>query len=257
VLGDIAGFAAAATLRGLPFVQVPTTLLSMVDSSVGGKTGVNTRHGKNLVGAFHSPRGVWIATDTLGTLPPEELRAGLGEVLKTAVVADPALFELAARVRPGDPAQGELLEEIIARCVSAKAAIVSRDERESGGRIVLNAGHTVAHALETAVGPTLRHGEAVAIGLVAEARWAVARGICADRDLPERIASAARAVGLPTEPPAADLAAVLAAARLDKKGAADKIRLPVPVRAGEVVVVDLDRASLPDLLHRFSERVAR
>jgi 3-dehydroquinate synthase len=234
VLGDVAGFAAAATLRGLPLVQVPTTLLAMVDSSVGGKVAVNHPSGKNLIGAFHPPRAVWAALETLSTLPPDELRCGWGEVLKTALVADPDLFERLERGPVG-------VVDAVERCVRAKARIVGADEREDGPRIVLNAGHTVAHALEAAVGPSLRHGEAVAIGLVVEARHAVRLGVCADPDLPERIARAARAAGLPTEPPPVGGDRLLAAMRLDKKSSADKIRVPLPVRVGEMQIIELPR----------------
>lgn len=243
VLGDVAGFAAATALRGLPVIHLPTTLLAMVDSSVGGKVAVNHPSGKNLVGAFHPPIGVWAALDTLGTLPAAELRCGFGEVLKTALVADPELLDVLAAGPPGD------LEDVVLRCVRAKAQIVGADERESGLRAVLNAGHTVGHALETAVGPSLRHGEAVAIGLVTEARFAVRAGICAQPELPARLAGLCRALDLPAEVPGdVDAPKLLAAMRLDKKSSADKIRIPLPVRAGETVLVELPRSDLGRLV---------
>ncbi len=172
VTGDLAGFAAASTLRGLPFVQVPTTLLAMVDSSVGGKVGVNTAAGKNLVGAFHAPRAVVAALDSLATLPDAEVRSGLGEVLKHAILMGDAAMDVLKRAAPALRARDpEAMAEVVLQSVRCKAAIVAADPLEQGRRAVLNAGHTVGHALETALGHgVLRHGEAVAIGLIAEAQ---------------------------------------------------------------------------------------
>lgn len=250
VLGDLAGFAAATTLRGLGLVQLPTTLLAMVDSSVGGKTGVNHPLGKNLIGAFHAPSLVWIAVDTLDTLPPAELRCGLGEVVKTGLAADADLLA-ALEGDLGSAALGDrdALAEIVVRCVRIKAAIVGADERDAGPRLVLNAGHTVGHGIEAALGPgVMRHGEAVAIGLVAEARFAVATGVCTDPALPDRLVRLLRRLGLSSEVPDMDRARFLAAMGLDKKTAGDKIRLPLPVRAGEMILVDLPRTSLHQLV---------
>ena len=249
VLGDVAGFAAAATLRGLPFVQLPTTLLAMVDSSVGGKTGVNHRWGKNLIGAFHQPRLVYAALATLDTLPPEERIAGLGEVVKMALLGDAALLTRleaeAERLRAGDP---EVLAPVIARCVTLKAEVVGRDEREAGWRAVLNAGHTVGHAYEAACGfGVLRHGEAVALGLLAETRWAVAAGHCVDVDLPERLARLLTRLGLPTRPPRASRERLLAAIRMDKKAHGDMLALPIPVRAGHIALLDVPVAEVGEL----------
>ena len=226
VVGDVAGFAAACTMRGVPFVQLPTTLLAMVDASVGGKTGVNHPHGKNLVGAFHQPRLVWAALSTLSTLPEQEHTSGLGEVLKTALVGAPELLDTL-----GGP--GLDLAGTVARCVGVKARIVAEDEREAGVRVVLNAGHTVGHALETALGHGgIPHGHAVAIGLVEEARFAVAQGVCEESGLPDRIADVAARLGLPVTLPDVDDDALLAAVRFDKKGAADTLQVPLPVRRG-------------------------
>ncbi|TNE88824.1 MAG: 3-dehydroquinate synthase [Deltaproteobacteria bacterium] len=249
VLGDIVGFAAASTLRGLPFVQVPTTLLAMVDSSVGGKTGVNHPVGKNLVGAFHQPLLVHADVATLGTLPIEETRAGLAEAVKSAMIGDPDFFEWmerrARKLRDGD---ADALIEVVERCVALKAAVVAADEREAGLREVLNLGHTVGHGLETVLGyGALRHGEAVGIGLVAEARWAVREGLC-QAGLPERVADLLHALGLPTGVPDCDLDAVAAAMRLDKKGRATFVRVPIPVRIGEVRRVEVTHERLPELL---------
>ncbi len=250
VLGDIVGFAAASTLRGMPFVQLPTTLLAMVDSSVGGKTGVNHAVGKNLVGAFHQPILVYASLAALGTLPPEERRAGLGEVVKTALLGDAAMLERLERdaeaLRDGEPGP---TADAIARCVEIKADVVSRDELEGGWRAVLNAGHTVAHGLETALGyGALRHGEAVGLGLVLETAWAVREGLCEDPSLPGRLAALLARMGLPADVPEADRAAVMRAMRLDKKADGDKLKLPVPVRPGEMRLVELPVRRLGELL---------
>ena len=250
VLGDLAGFAAATVLRGVPLVQLPTTLLAMVDSSVGGKTAVNHARGKNLVGAFHQPRVVWAALDTLSTLHPAEIRAGLGEVVKTALIGDAALLGVlelhAEALAAGD---ADALAPIVARCVEIKAEVVAQDEREGGWRAVLNAGHTLGHAWERATGyGVLRHGEAVALGLVAETRWAVRRGVCQDRSLPDRLAALLGRLGLPTAPPHVAPEVLLQAMKVDKKVAADRLVLPCPVSAGRMVLVEVPIADLVDLL---------
>jgi shikimate kinase / 3-dehydroquinate synthase len=204
VVGDLAGFAAATTLRGLPFVQVPTTLLSQVDSSVGGKTGVNTRHGKNLVGAFYQPRMVLADTATLGTLPPRELKAGYAEVAKAGLIGDADLFawcELHGQgVVSGDR---EAQAEAIKRACAFKAAVVGDDEREekpSDGRALLNLGHTFGHALEAEYGYDggLLHGEGVAIGLGLAFKLSVRLGLCPPADA-ERVIAHVSAVGLPAD----------------------------------------------------------
>ena len=250
VLGDIAGFAAATTLRGMPFIQVPTTLLAMVDSSVGGKTGVNHPGGKNLIGAFHQPILVFAALSTLTTLAPEERRAGLGEVVKTALL-DAALFtSLEANAEALADGEPKALAPVIARCVELKAQVVAQDERESGVRAVLNAGHTVGHALEQVLGyGTLRHGEAVGLGLIAETAWAVRAGVCLEEDLPRRISRLLGRLCLPSASPKADLRRLEAAMRLDKKTDADKLSLPVAVRVGRMQLVELP-------LHRMGELVS-
>jgi len=205
VIGDLAGFAAATTLRGLPFVQVPTTLLAQVDSSVGGKTGINTAHGKNLVGAFHQPRLVLADTGTLNTLNGRELRAGYAEAVKAGLIGDAAFFEWCeahgAALIGGDR---ELQAEAILRACAFKAAVVGddeRDERPAGGRALLNLGHTFGHALEAEVGygGALLHGEAVAVGLGLAFRLSAQLGLCAAADA-ARVAEHLNAVGLPSEP---------------------------------------------------------
>ena len=204
VIGDLAGFAAATTLRGLPFVQIPTTLLSQVDSSVGGKTGVNTRRGKNLVGAFYQPTMVLADTGTLQTLPPRELRAGYAEITKAGLIGDPAFFawcELHGRaVVSGDR---EAQAEAIKRACAFKAAVVGDDEREekrNDGRALLNLGHTFGHALEAEYGYDggLLHGEGVAVGLGLAFKLSARLGLCAAADV-ERVIGHVASVGLPAE----------------------------------------------------------
>ena len=257
VVGDLAGFAAASTLRGLAIVQLPTTLLAMVDSAVGGKTGINHPLGKNLIGAFHQPRFVLADTDTLATLPPRELRAGMAEVIKHGVIRDRGLFEeleTLATVRhwgsnastvafPGwDAADAELtarLTAIIRRAVAVKVEVVSRDEFEQGERITLNYGHTLGHAIEKlASGWSLLHGEAVAIGMHAAARIAASMGLC-DEALVERQRRLLEAYGLAVAVPAGlDVEAALATAMRDKKVQAKRIRWVLPTAIGSVAVRD-------------------
>jgi 3-dehydroquinate synthase len=202
VVGDITGFAAAIALRGLDFVQIPTTLLAQVDSSVGGKTGINSRHGKNLIGAFHQPRLVVADTGILDTLPKRELLAGYAEVVKYGLLGDKEFFEWleghGPAVRDGDP---DARRHAIVRSCRAKAVIVAADERETGQRALLNLGHTFAHALEaeTGFGDALLHGEAVAIGMALAFDLSVQLGHCeaVDADLARRHLAA---IGLPTTP---------------------------------------------------------
>ena len=199
VIGDLAGFAAACVRRGLDFVQVPTTLLAQVDSSVGGKTGINSRHGKNLIGAFHQPLLVIADTALLDTLPLREFRAGYAEVIKYGLLGDAGFFNWleanSAEVFSGGPAR----EHAIAVCCRAKAGIVSRDEREAGERALLNLGHTFGHALEAACGFSgrLLHGEAVALGMVMAFDFSVRKGLASGQDAQRMRAHLAK-VGLPT-----------------------------------------------------------
>ncbi len=199
VIGDLAGFAAASVRRGLDFVQVPTTLLAQVDSSVGGKTGINSSHGKNLVGAFHQPILVVADTALLDTLPPREFRAGYAEVAKYGLLADAAFFSWLEKnwqdVFSGGPAR----EHAIAVCCRGKAGVVARDERESGERALLNLGHTFGHALEAGAGFSQRllHGEAVALGVVLAFEFSAAKGLIGEADA-ARVRAHLAAVGLPT-----------------------------------------------------------
>src|SRR5919108_152911 len=199
IYGDRAGFAAATYLRGIPFVQIPTTLLAQVDSSIGGKTAVNHPRGKNLIGAFYQPRVVLVDVDTLQTLPARELRSGLAEVVKYGVIANPELFQLLEE-RTTDVLQGdsELLTRIIRDCCQIKADVVSADEQEGGLRAILNFGHTFGHAIEAAGGfSTYTHGEAVAIGMIWATELSRRLGLCSP-DLLARVRRLLRTFELPT-----------------------------------------------------------
>jgi len=235
VIGDLGGFAAASYLRGIGFYQVPTTLLAMVDSSVGGKTGINLDAGKNLAGAFHQPRGVFIATDLLRTLPAREFAAGMAEVIKYGLLGDAELFaQLERRLLTVDSPG---LAEVIRRCCALKARIVEADERElaqEGGRALLNLGHTFGHAIEQVAGyGTYLHGEAVAIGLNAAAQLSVKLGALPPADAP-RIEAVLAAHALPVRLRAAlPLPALLAAMARDKKVRGGLPRFVVLNRIGE------------------------
>jgi 3-dehydroquinate synthase len=227
VVGDLAGFAAACWMRGIAFVQLPTTLLAMVDSSVGGKTAVDLPQGKNLVGAFHQPNAVIADIDTLATLPPRELRAGLAEVVKYGAIRDPDFFawieQHAMALLSGDAVA---LAEAVERSCRHKAGIVARDETEQGERALLNFGHTFGHALETASGyGELLHGEAVAIGMVMAARLSAALGLAPPEDA-ERLTRLLAHLGLPLFPRStSDPAQLLELMRLDKKSLSGRLRL--------------------------------
>lgn len=233
VVGDLAGFVAATYMRGIPVVQVPTTLLAMVDASVGGKTGVDTAAGKNLVGAFHQPVAVLADPTVLETLPPRELRGGMAEVLKHGAIADAAYFEQSAAwcaETSGRLSRGEAIhwstsavEELVARSVAIKAEVVRADPHELGRRQVLNAGHTVAHAVERISGYAVAHGEAVAIGLVAEALLAEQLGV-AEAGTAARLGAAVEGAGLSSSIPAGlSAVALLEAMRTDKKARSGRL----------------------------------
>jgi len=240
VIGDLAGFAAACWMRGIAFVQMPTTLLAMVDSSVGGKTAVDLPQGKNLVGAFHQPRAVVIDTDTLATLPERELRAGMAEVIKYGALGDAPFFAwLERHARDVLARDAGALAEAIAHCCAQKAAIVARDETENGERALLNFGHTFGHALETVGGyGTLLHGEAVAIGMCLAARLSTQLGRAAGADA-ERLQRLLETCALPVAVPAGtDTGAVLATMRLDKKNLSGRLRLILWRGVGSADLVD-------------------
>ncbi len=221
VIGDLGGFAAASVLRGIPFVQVPTTLLAQVDSSVGGKTGINSRHGKNLIGAFYQPRAVLCDLGVLATLPDREIKAGYAEIVKYALINDPAFFEWleenGEKILTGDEAA---LSYAIETSCKAKAAIVAADEKEAGQRALLNLGHTFAHALEAAAGydGRLLHGEAVSIGLVLAYRLSVKAGLCSGNAAQAVEAHLSR-LGMPTAIPdfSPDADTLMALMQGDKK----------------------------------------
>ena len=251
VIGDLTGFAAACWMRGIACMQMPTTLLAMVDSSVGGKTGVNLAQGKNLVGAFHQPCAVVIDTDTLATLPARELRAGCAEVVKYGALGDAAFFAWlesnASALLARD--QAALAQAIAASC-RHKAAIVARDETEQGDRALLNFGHTFAHALETASGyGVLLHGEAVAIGMVLAARLSAQLGRAPAADA-ERLAALLARFGLPTVIPAGLQAdALIELMQLDKKNLSGRLRLILWRGIGKAdIVPDVDAAAIRKVL---------
>jgi len=242
VVGDVAGFAAATLLRGLPILQVPTTLLAQVDAAIGGKTGVNHGLGKNLIGAFHQPCAVLADTDVLRTLPRREYVAGLAEVVKYAVIGDAALFALLERDLDAllqletDP-----LVRVIASCVRQKAAVVAADEREeSGGRAVLNFGHTVGHGVESLTAyRRFLHGEAVAIGMVAACRVSEALGISVP-GVTARVQALLGRAGLPTELPVELRGPALAVAmRTDKKTVGGRVRFVAVEDVGRTRLVEL------------------
>lgn len=233
VTGDLAGFVAATYMRGLPVVQVPTSLLAMIDSSVGGKTGVDTPGGKNLIGAFLQPQVVIADPATLATLPPEELRSGLAEALKHGAIADAAYFaeiaDGAATLLAGD---GGALTRLVARSVEIKAEVVGRDEKESGPRRILNFGHTLGHAVEAVSGYTLLHGEAISIGMVLEARLGERLGVT-EPGTAEALIAALECLELPTRvPDGMDAGAVLHATRSDKKARQGRVEYSLIERIG-------------------------
>lgn len=239
VTGDLAGFVAATYLRGIPYVQVPTSLLAMIDAATGGKTGVDVPAGKNLVGAFHQPRFVLADVDTLATLPKAHVAAGMAEALKHGVVADAAYFE--ALLADADAIRARdlvALERVVDRGVAIKEAIVAADPLEGGRRQVLNFGHTVGHAVEARSGYAFSHGEAVAIGMAVEATLAADLGL-AEPGLPDRLRGALERFALPVTVPA-DLAAddLLTAMRGDKKARAGAVRFSLPRRIGAMAQRD-------------------
>ncbi|MBH8554846.1 3-dehydroquinate synthase [Nostocaceae cyanobacterium CENA357] len=242
VIGDMTGFAAATWLRGINVVQVPTTLLAMVDSAIGGKTGVNHPHGKNLIGAFHQPRKVIIDPEVLKTLPMREFRAGMAEVIKYGIIWDAELFaqlEASKNLNQLRYVKPEVIDVILTRSCQAKADVVSKDEKEGGLRAILNYGHTIGHAVESLTGYRLvNHGEAVAIGMVAAGKIAVALGLWQQEDTKRQNALIEKA-GLPTRlPEGIDIEGIIAALQLDKKVKAGKVRFILPTQIGVVKITD-------------------
>ena len=246
VVGDMAGFAAATYLRGAPFVQIPTSLLAMVDASVGGKTGVDLPQGKNLVGAFKQPVVVIIDTDVLAQLPAAEFRSGLAEIVKHGILGAPDLFRQMEEKGPAN------LTQMIADAVRVKVDVVIEDPFERGRRATLNLGHTFGHAIEQVSGYRLRHGEAVAVGTVAATRMAVALNRC-DAETASRIESCLDKLGLPTTVSGLDLDEVYAMMFQDKKRSGKMLRFIIPLTIGDVVIIDdpgarLVRAALASVM---------
>jgi 3-dehydroquinate synthase len=252
VIGDLAGFAAAIYQRGIPYVQVPTSLVAQVDSSVGGKTGVDHRLGKNLIGAFHQPKAVIIDPFILHTLPRREWVAGLAEVIKYGIIADETFFSFIEAFLPDLlKLEVQAVMRAVARSCEIKAEVVAKDERESDRRRILNYGHTIGHALESLGGyRRLVHGEAVGIGLVAEAELAVDLGLC-ESEVATRIRRLVRAAGLPDRmPPKTAFAALWSAMQHDKKVVGGEVIGVWPLRIGEVVIRPLDREACADWFGR-------
>ncbi len=239
VTGDITGFLAAIYMRGIPFVQIPTTLLSQVDSSVGGKTGVDLPEGKNLVGVFYQPKAVYIDTDVLKTLPPDELRGGLAEVIKYGVIHDADFFSFLEQKREAVFAlEQDILTQLIARCCEIKAWVVEQDEREGGLRRILNFGHTIGHAVEAASEFQLIHGKAVAIGMCAAAELAVRTGCLGEKDalaIRKLIEQYQLPVAIPVE---LDRDVIKSYLLSDKKTVAGRVFYVLPETIGQVIITD-------------------
>jgi 3-dehydroquinate synthase len=258
VIGDITGFAASVVLRGLDFIQIPTTLLAQVDSSVGGKTGINTQHGKNLVGSFYQPRMVLADTGTLNTLPRRELLAGYAEVAKYGLLGDKVFFEwLEKNGKALIDGNDTLRQQAVIKSCSAKAEIVGRDEKEAGDRALLNLGHTFGHALEaeTGFGEKLLHGEAVAIGMMMAFDLSAQIGLCPIEDA-TRVRTHLKAIGLPVQPTDIsgqrwDSAALLGHMGQDKKVREGKITFILTRGIGDAFITsDIDMSDVEALLDR-------
>jgi 3-dehydroquinate synthase len=241
IVGDMTGFAAATWLRGINVVQVPTSLLAMVDAAIGGKTGVNHPKGKNLIGAFHQPRLVLIDPQVLKTLPGREFRAAIAEVIKYGVIWDGSLFEQLVAAPKLNQLAGlseTLLQEILVRSCQAKAHVVCQDEKEAGLRAILNYGHTIGHAVESLTGYRLvNHGEAVAIGMVAAGQLAVNLGLWDQASCDRQLALIEKAA-LPTQLPVLETEDILLALQSDKKVKAGQVRFVLPQEIGKAIVTD-------------------
>lgn len=242
VVGDLAGFVAATYMRGIPIVHIPTTLLAMIDSAIGGKAGVDTPSGKNMVGAFHQPKGVIVDTQVLATLRLKELRTGFAEALKHGVIADRGYFESVVSAIPAIvysvAEAGDRVSDLVVGSIEIKSAIVSRDEHEGGLRKLLNFGHTAGHAVEILSGFTVSHGEAVAIGMAIEAKIAEVAGV-AEKGTAETIRAALAGAGLPVElPETMDADRMLEVMRSDKKVRGGTIQYSLPSTIGRMAGSD-------------------
>ena len=244
VIGDMTGFVAATYLRGVPYIQIPTTLLSQVDSSVGGKTAVNHPKGKNLIGAFYQPKAVFIDPDVLNTLSKREVRGGLAEVVKYGVIWDPRFFSFLEKNVSNLGGLGDSIIKAIVRSCAVKAEVVGIDETESGLRSILNFGHTFGHAIEAVSGyGKYRHGEAISIGMVMAAELSTMLAL-APAGLAERLKTLLRQLGLPVTPPAISTKAFINAVRLDKKVVSGAIRFVLVKDIGKVVTAGVTEAEL-------------
>ena len=257
VIGDLAGFAAASYMRGIRFVQAPTTLLAQVDASVGGKTAINHSAGKNLVGAFHQPTAVIIDTDTLDTLPPREFQAGMAEVVKYGVIRDPAYFDwLESNADAINGRDKAVVAEMIALSVGNKAEVVIEDEKEQGVRALLNFGHTFAHAIETLTGyERFLHGEAVAIGMLTATRLSEGLGVCTD-GTGKRLETLLEKFGLETGwPPEVSAENAVSSMAMDKKALDSGLRLILIESLGKAIIAnDCDRRDIVRAIESHMER---
>ena len=251
VIGDMTGFTASLYQRGIDFIQVPTTLLSQVDASVGGKTGVNNKYGKNLIGAFYQPKAVYIDPEFLKTLPPREFAAGIAEIIKMAVMFDSEFFNFLGNADFHDEA---VLKEMIRRSVELKAWVVNQDEKEAGIRAVLNYGHTFGHVIENETGySTYLHGEAVAIGMVMANELAVELGLF-EREEADRVKRLLEEASLPTDYKIKDVDAFYDHFFLDKKSAKGSIKFILPNGMGDhKIIQDVDEHIVKKVLRRFGE----
>ncbi len=249
VIGDLAGFVASTYMRGIPFVQIPTTLLAQVDSSIGGKVAVNHGKLKNEIGSFYQPKLVIADTATLKTLPPEQFANGMAEVIKSAVIRDTAFFSFIENSIYNRKANDDIpFEEMVFRAAGIKADVVANDELDTGLRNILNFGHTVGHAVETVSDFRVSHGEAVALGMLAEAAIALKSGFFSDEEL-SRLKKIIAAAGLPTEMPNLDADKMIEAMRHDKKITSDKIKFVLPKAIGDVFISeDVSPALIEEVL---------
>lgn len=238
VIGDLSGFVAATYMRGVPFIQAPTTLLAQVDSSIGGKVGVDHGNLKNKIGAFYQPKLVISDTETLKTLPQKEFANGMAEVIKSAVIRDRSFFNF---IRENLPAimeqEGDIIEEMVFRTASIKASVVMQDEKDTGLRNILNFGHTIGHAVESVSDFGISHGQAVAIGMLTEAKISLKMGTLEKNELTE-IEDMLSSCGLPTRLPELDRDSILQAIQHDKKVTNGKIRFALPGNIGDVYITD-------------------
>lgn len=255
ITGDMAGFAASIYLRGIRFVQIPTTLLAAVDASVGGKTGVNMGGHKNQIGTFWQPSMVIIDPETMDTLPGREVACGMAEVIKYGCIRDEKILELADRLAQiaatpttgeADPSVHGILEELILSCVAIKAQVVEADERDTGERMLLNFGHTVGHAVEKCTGGEVQHGEGVAIGMVVMSRTAEAMGLC-PAGYTDRLTQILEGLGLPVVCPVPK-EDIVEAIRTDKKRAGQRISIVMPNMDGQCSIAPVDMDQLPQML---------